>query len=208
MATLLAFTPDQASRVTGLSRRQLHYWDETGFFRPRHTEDWRRFGRMYSFKDVVGLRTIAKLRDRLPLQELRKIGSWLSARYEEPWADLKFFVIAKQVVFEEPSGRRGVAGSSQSVLPIRLAEIERETDEAADQLLVRTGEQFGRVTRNRYVQHNAWILDGTRIPISAILDFHNAGFEPTEILKEYPRLTLGDINAAIEFEQERAAKAG
>ena len=208
MAALLAFTPDQVCRVTSLSRRQLRYWDATDFFRPRYSGDRRRFARMYAFKDVVGLKTIAKLRDRLPLQELRRIGLWLNERYEEPWSELHFFVVGRQVVFEDSSGYRGVAGSLQGALPIRLAEIERETQDAAAGLLQRGAEQVGNIVRNRYVQHNAWVLDGTRIPTRAIWDFHEAGFSTADILCEYPRLTGTDVAAALNFEQQRSEKAG
>jgi hypothetical protein len=34
MAELLAFTADHVARLTGLSNRQLRYWDDTGFFAP------------------------------------------------------------------------------------------------------------------------------------------------------------------------------
>lgn len=209
MTTMLAFTPEQACRVAGLSRRQLSYWDATGFFRPRFVEQTRRrFGKMYSFKDVVGLRTIGKLRDRLPLQELRRIGAWLHQRYDEPWSTLRFFVVGRTVVFEDPTGFRGVAGSDQKVLPISLGEMERESVEASRTLLERTPEQLGRIVRNRYVQHNAWVIDGTRIPTSAIWDFHLDGADVAGIQQEYPRLTRLDIERALEFERGRHEKAG
>jgi uncharacterized protein (DUF433 family) len=209
MTTMLAFTPEQACRVAGLSRRQLSYWDATGFFRPRFVEQTRRrFGKMYSFKDVVGLRTIGTLRDRLPLQELRRIGAWLHERYDEPWSTLRFFIVGRTVVFEDPGGVRGVAGSAQQVLPISLGEMERESEEATRSLLERTPDQLGRIVRNRYVQHNAWVIDGTRIPTSAIWDFHRAGADVAGIQREYPRLTKLDIERALEFERERQAKAG
>ncbi|MGH2633106.1 MAG: DUF433 domain-containing protein [Tepidiformaceae bacterium] len=208
MAALLAFTPDQVCRVTSLSRRQLRYWDATDFFRPRYSGDRRRFARMYAFKDVVGLKTIAKLRDRLPLQELRRIGLWLKERYDEPWSDLRFFVIGRQVLFEDGAGYRGVAGRPQGVLSIHLAEIAEETEQASANLLQRGPDQIGHIVRNRYVQHNAWIVDGTRIPTRAIWDFHDAGFSMADILREYPRLTSADVAAAVTFELKRCAKAG
>ena len=201
MGAILAYTPEQVCRVTGLSRRQLRYWDETGFFRPRYAGEGRRFGRMYSFKDVVGLKTIAKLRDRLPLQELRRIGVWLHERYAEPWTNLQFFVVGRQVVFEDPEGRRGLAGSGQAVLPILLGDVERETEAAAADLLSRRPDQIGHIVRNRYVQHNAWVIDGTRIPTSAVWDFQTAGFSVEQIQREYPRLTVADVLSAIAFEQ-------
>ncbi|MEX0783286.1 MAG: DUF433 domain-containing protein [Dehalococcoidia bacterium] len=211
MSTLLAFSPDQVCRVTGLSRRQLTYWNDTGFFSPRFADrSRRRFAGMYSFKDVVGLRTLAKLRDRLPLQELRRVGEWLSERYEEPWSSLRFFVVGRRVVFEDAQGLRAEARTGQTVLPVELGAIELEADIEARKLLDRSEEQIGRIVRNRYVQHNAWVLDGTRIPTAAVWDFHDAGYATDEIRREYPRLTQRDIEAAIEFERQSRSepKAG
>jgi DNA-binding transcriptional MerR regulator len=80
--------------LTGLSARQLRYWDETEFFSPALLDEYKRraFGRIYSFRDVVGLRTIAILRNlhRIPLQELRRVGAWLKDNHDEPWSRLRF----------------------------------------------------------------------------------------------------------------------
>ncbi len=208
MTSIIAFTPDQACRVSGLSRRQLTYWDNTGFFHPKFSDESPRFSRMYSFRDVVGLRTIAMLRGRLSLQELRKVGEWLHERYEEPWSELRFSVFGRNVVFDDGSGVQQVAGSGQVVLSILLGDVERAAKLAAEALLDRQPEQLGNIVRSRNVQHNAWVVDGTRIPTSAIFDFFLAGFGAKAIQKEYPRLTTADIQAAIAFEQKRALKAG
>ena len=74
---------------------------------------------------------------------------------------------------------------------------------AASRLRDRRDDQIGTVVRNRYVVHNAWVVGGTRIPTLAIWNFHLAGYRPEDIVREYPRLTLGDVSAAIEFEANR-----
>jgi uncharacterized protein (DUF433 family) len=51
------------------------------------------------------------------------------------------------------------------------------------------------------------VLAGTRIPTQAIWNFYRAGYKMLAILKEYPRLTAKDVQAAIEFEANRARKA-
>ena len=87
MNSLVAFTAEQVSRLTGLSDHQLRYWDSTGFFRPSLADEPKRpYGRVYSFRDVVGLRAIAIIRNKhgIPLQELRKLGAWLEAHYDQP----------------------------------------------------------------------------------------------------------------------------
>ena len=60
MDGLLGFSADQASRLTGLSSRQLRYWDETEFFSPAFREEIERapWWRVYSFRDIVGLRAL------------------------------------------------------------------------------------------------------------------------------------------------------
>jgi uncharacterized protein (DUF433 family) len=213
VSDLAAFTAEHVCRLTGLSARQLGYWDKTEFFSPTLLDDHRRraFGRIYSFRDLVGLRTIAILRNvhRLPLQELRRVGEWLKERHDTPWSSLRFALKGKTAVFIDPAV--GVAvepkGAGQEVLSVALQPIADDMRQAADRLKERTPEQIGHVTRNRYVVHNAWVVAGTRIPTQAVWHFHEAGYSPKDIIAEYPRLTPSDIAAAIEFERDRQSVA-
>ena len=213
MAELLAFTAEHVCRLTGLSARQLRYWDKTAFFSPTLLDQHRAwaFGRIYAFRDVVGLRTIAILRNKheVPLQELRKVGEWLHRHYETPWASLAFALKGSTVVFFEP--KSGIAmeprGQGQTVLPIALEPIANEMREAAAKLRDRSKEQMGQIVRNRFVVHNAWVIAGTRIPTQAIWNFHQAGYDANAIITEYPRLTTKDVHAAIEFEADQRKAA-
>ena len=56
-----AFSADQVVKLTGLTIRQLAYWDDLGFFSPQYAADDRRspYSRIYSFKDVVGCARLA-----------------------------------------------------------------------------------------------------------------------------------------------------
>src|SRR5689334_7967186 len=90
----LAFSPDQVKAVSGLSTRQLRYWKDTGCFVPEYASR-RGPAQIYSFRDVVGLYTVARLRKeyRFSLQELRPIGEYLHSHSSSPWASLGFYVI-------------------------------------------------------------------------------------------------------------------
>lgn len=205
---------EHASRVSGVSERRIAYWDKTGVLSPSLSPDVRTRGpysRIYSFRDLVGLRTLGHLRDRyrFPLQTLRLIGKWLSERYAEPWSSLRFYVVGTgpkaDILFRDPESdavlsarRRG-----QAVIAFELEPIARQTEEEANKLTHRTENQAGIITRNRYVLSNTPVLAGTRIPTSAVWDFHTAGFGPSAIIHEYPRLTQLDVQRAIDFERER-----
>ncbi len=212
MSELLAFSADHVCRITGLSRRQLSYWDRTGFFVPQYVDKDRRrpFGRIYSFRDVVGLRAIAMLRNthQVSLQELRRVGAWLAEHTGIPWSGLTLYVAGRQVFFDDPETgtRLGSRPLGQPVLPIAMQRIADETRTAADRLRERSPDEFGKVTRHRYVVHNAPVLAGTRIPTSAVWNFHKAGYDVTAIIREYPRLTADDVRAAIKYEKKRQHK--
>lgn len=206
MAELLAFTAEHVCCLTGLSTRQLRYWDETDFFSPTLVHGVRRaYSRIYTFRDVVGLRTIATLRDRVPLQELRRVGEWLHAHYETPWSSLRFALNGRKVAFIDPATGVGVEAQDgkQTVLAIALEPIANEMQKAAARLRERGTRQLGQIVRNRYIVHNAWTLAGTRVTTEAIWNFHKAGYKPNQIIEEYPRLTKKDIREAIRFEAKR-----
>jgi len=209
MSEILAFTADNVCRLTGLSAHQLSYWDATDFFSPELLDDYRRraFGRIYSFRDVVGLRTIAVLRNkhRIPLQELRRVGEWLLSHHSTPWSSLRFALSNRKVVFRDPVTEKFVeaTGDGQSIIEIDLEPIANDMRSAATRLRERRDDQIGTVVRNRFVVHNAWVVGGTRIPTVAIWNFHEAGYDANDIIREYPRLTLSDVKAAIEFEADR-----
>jgi uncharacterized protein (DUF433 family) len=207
----LAFTAENVRRLTGLSKRQLAYWDETDFFSPEliNGQGGRVFGRIYSFRDVVGLRTIGVLRKvhRVPLQELRRVGEWLKAHHESPWSRLRFGLSGRRVVFLDPrTGKFTEArGGGQRVIEIELQVIASDMQRQAAGLRERDSAQIGTVVRNRYVVHNAWVMSGTRVPTEAIWNYHRAGYDVDAIIREYPRLTPADVVAAIKFEADRRA---
>lgn len=206
---LVALTSDQVLRLTGLSEHQLRYWDKTGFFSPSYEGAQRRrvYGRIYLYRDVVGLRAIAILRNRhhVPLQELRKVGAWLKEHYRDPWSSLRFSVSGRHVYFADPSSgvRLKPGDARQAVLPIEMTAVEDELRPRALRLRERAPEQIGQITRHRAVQSNAWVLAGTRVPTAAVWSFHRAGYDLERILEAYPTLRPLDVQRAIEFEEQR-----
>ena len=197
-----AFTADQVCHLTGLSRAQLSHWDRTQFFVPRYvdTEGGRPYGRVYSFRDVVGLRTLAILRNEhdVSLQQLRKVGAQLAQMEEAPWASLRFYLAGRDVVFENPSTGKLEAArpGAQTVLQLDLEPIARAVQERVNEYRRRAPKQLGHVTRHRHVVQNTPVMDGTRIPAAAIRSLSAAGLDADAILREYPRLTPEDVRAA------------
>ena len=206
----MLFSVEQVSGLTGLKKGRLAYWHTTDFFKAEHSEESRQaFGRVYSFLDLVALRTIAALvnRHNIYLGELRKVAANLSDARGD-WAGCKFLVGGRQV-FWIPRGAseddiRSAHPPGQMVMQVAMDEVMRDTHAAVDAAKRRTTEEVGQIVRHRSVAENAFVLAGTRIPTRAVWLFHSDGYDHARIRREYPRLTDADIDAAIEFERRRA----
>jgi uncharacterized protein (DUF433 family)/DNA-binding transcriptional MerR regulator len=208
---ILAFSTYQVGQLTGLSLRQLSYWDSTGFFSPEYAPGYQAsaFTRVYSFRDVVGLYTIALLRKRhhFPLQQLRRVGEYLHRYHDTPWASLVLYVAGREILFRDPDRPRehyiSAAQPGQRVIPVEMREVAREVGTITERLRLRPRSSLGRVARSRHVVHNAPVLAGTRIPTAAIWNLHVDGYEQAAILQEYPHLSRADVSSALAFERRR-----
>jgi uncharacterized protein (DUF433 family) len=213
MTVLLAFTLEHAARVTQLSERRIRYWNQTDVVKPSLANEATggAYGRIYSFQDLVALRTVAQLRDKfgVSLQKLREVGCRLHQHADRPWSELRFYASGKHLFFQDPQSKLLVSALSPGQMPLLqtldLLAVARETAERANRLVERQESDIGRVATNRYVASNRPVIAGTRIPTEAIWDFHEDGYGIKEIIAEYPRLTSKDIKAAIEFELDRRA---
>lgn len=198
-----AFSADQVHRLTGLSVHQLRDWDTSGFFAPSFAAEKRRtpYSRIYSFDDVVGLRTLKILRSehRIPLPQLRKVAKKLMEYAGKPWSELTLYVLNGEVHYLNPQTLKvegAVTGQYASLVPI--SNVVEEMREKANRLRRRADEQKGKIERHRFVVHNQPIVAGTRIPISAIRNFADAGYTHEQIRRQYPSLSTADIQAALE----------
>lgn len=204
-AVVRAFGVAHVERLTGLSRRQLEAWDRRGFFTPSYgTEDRRQpYSRIYSFIDVVGLKAIAVLMKqyRVPLRQLIRVAEELSKRGYENWADVRLHVVNRQVHFQHPGTEtvEGLFDEQYAMLPV--IDVIRQVGEDVDMLRQRKTDEFGRIERHRHLLHNAAIFAGTRIPVSTVQEFDDAGYSDDEILAEYPSLTIQDIRAARNYKK-------
>jgi uncharacterized protein (DUF433 family) len=209
MAVVQAFSEEHAARLTGLSVNQLRHWDRSGFFVPSFADANRNaaFSRIYSFLDIAALRVLAELRKReVSLQHLRKVSEKLSHLGDEKWTKTTLYVVKKRVVFIEPDTMKPrEVLSGQYTFELHLIDVTRDVRKDIESLHRRDESKIGRVERNRWVAHNAFVIAGTRIPVRAIKNFHEAGYDVEQIMREYPDLTEADIKAAIAHTGEEAA---
>jgi uncharacterized protein (DUF433 family) len=208
---IAAFGEKHVARLTGLTLGQLRSWDRVGFFQPRYAYEHRSapYSRVYSFQDVVGLRTIAVLmKDHgVSLQKLRKVAEELTKRGYRHWADVKLYVVKAQVHFRPPKSNEveGVWDGQLAMVPI--IDVISDVEARVQKLKKRDVAQVGHVERSKYVVRNSAVIAGTRIPTATIRRFKQAGYTAEQIIKQYPTLTLEDVHAALVHEEGLARSA-
>lgn len=200
-----AFSEEHAERLSGVSLAQLRRWDRLGFFKPSFAAEDRHlpYSRVYSFKDLVALRVLNELRNNhgVSLQHLRRVAETLGHLKDDLWSTTTLSVLNKRVVFNEPETskpREVVSGQYVADIPLRV--VISSTRRAVGEMNRRTDEEIGLIVRAKFNNRNAAVFAGTRIPVSAIRHFAEAGYSTAKIVKEYPDLTVADIEAALAYQ--------
>lgn len=200
-----AFGEDEASRLSGLTVGQLRLWDRSGFLKPSFASESRHLphNRIYSFRDIVSLRVLGQLRNKLqvPMQHLRKVSERLAEFGDEKWTATTLYVLGKRVVFTDPrTNKRMEVVSRQQVLDIPLRVVISDTKRAIEEMNCRAPEERGHVVQAKFVQQNEPVFEGTRIPVVAIRRYLEAGYGADEIVKEFPLLTPEDVEVARHYD--------
>jgi uncharacterized protein (DUF433 family) len=205
-----AFSEEDAARLTGLSIGQLQLWDRSGFLKPSYAPENRRlpYSRMYSFRDIVSLRVLGQLRNtyKVPMQHLRKVSHTLAHLGDAKWTATTLYVLGKRVVFTDPrTNERKEVVSGQRVLDIPLRVAISDTRKAIQELNARGSKQLGKIVQAKFIMQNEPVFERTRISVAAVKRYLAAGFSPAAIIKEFPSLTVEDIDAAQKFVNRASA---
>lgn len=203
---VMAFTVEQAAKLSGLSRSQLTSWDRSDFFQPSYSDDNRRlsYSRIYTFRDIACLRVLHVLRNesRVSLNELRNVKEKLSHLGDDLWAKTTLYVLNRKVVFDNPETQnKEEIVSGQGIVNIPLKVVTGQLKKEVEELKQRDETSIGLIDTERGVSRSRPTISGTRISVDTIKSFFEAGYTPKKIQKEYPSLTLKDIEAALNFEE-------
>ncbi len=199
---MMAFTVDQASRLSGLSRNQLSSWDRSGFFNPSYSDENKRlsYSRIYTFRDIACLRILHVLRNesRVKLGDLREVKDKLSHLGNDSWLKTTLYVLNRKVIFDSPDGKgKEEILTGQGIVNIPLRVVTGQLERKVKEMKKRNPKSIGEID---YSRKDRPTISGTRVTVAAIQSFHGAGYSVEQILQEYPSLSIKDIQAAIAFE--------
>lgn len=126
-----------ASRIVGVSLRQLQYWDEQDFIRPSiKLAEGRGTKRLYSFHDLICLRVMKDLAHHgLSLQKIRRCLRPLkehSSQTEHPAESLKYLTDGEELFIITDDRQKILAAIERRfVVSLGIGNLVRELDSQA-----------------------------------------------------------------------------
>ena len=148
-----AYDSKSASRIVGVSLRQLQYWDERDFIRPSvKLAEGRGTKRLYSFHDLICLKVVKDLAYHgFNLRKIRRCLKPLkdhSVHAERPTASLKYLTDGEEL-FVITNDRREIldAMERQFVVSLGIGSLVRELDGRVKRAAVELARKPGRGVR-------------------------------------------------------------
>jgi len=140
----LGFSSRQVCKITGLSARQLRYWQQTGLLSPAETTQGGHA--RYSFTDLIALKSARRLLDAgVSLQRIRKCLHSLTRflpQSETPLRELSLVVTGDVVLVLHAAGAFDAISGQEWELPVADILQEIEALQATDTTQPRQWELF------------------------------------------------------------------
>lgn len=135
------FNIKTVAKITGASIRQLGYWDKIGLIKPSIAQaEGRGTRRLYSFVDIVQVKTAKALRDQgISLQKIRRCIAFLrkhAPEIEHPLAELKLLTDGK-TIFKLTADKNVIMdtlATGQLVMSIAIGKLAKETQAQVEEL--------------------------------------------------------------------------
>lgn len=172
----MAYNVDTVIELTGLTARQIRYWDTTGLVSPSlQRAKGRGSKRLYSFEDLVELRTVARLLTAgISLQRVRNVVAYIVRVRDvaRPLASLRFLVDGNDVFVSSDDTLRweNALRSGQILLIVPVDEIWRATEVDVRGIgesttgKVKVGNKEFNVTYEPDLEDGGWVVECTDIP--------------------------------------------
>jgi DNA-binding transcriptional MerR regulator len=123
----MSFTRQEVIAMTGIKAGKLSYLDSTGLVIPEKRGNPKRPVVIYSVEQVIQLKIIQRLREKLSLQEIRKALNFLKSKnYQPSLFECNLVLIGDELFLVEDKGEFGeqvLRASGQNMGQIIVQEI-------------------------------------------------------------------------------------
>ncbi|WP_158548510.1 DUF433 domain-containing protein [Blastococcus sp. TF02A-26] len=201
-ASVFMATREKAAALAGVAPSRLDYWANTGLLEPSVNDRLTpgRVIRLYSFTELLAVLIVAEMRGRgVSLQHIRTVVDRVRARgVENPLTEVRYAIVGRSLYLQDEQGEwEDGHHPGQGVIPevLDLRPLQAKISDASR----RPKSAFGQIERRRGALGSQPVLSGTRIPVTTVRRYLDAGYSAAEVIEEFPLLELADVEAARAF---------
>jgi uncharacterized protein (DUF433 family) len=210
----MAFPVHLASALSGASVNQLAYWRKrTASSEPLLVPSAEKSGRfLYSWADVVALRTIVYLRQEKSLPRIRKAVGELARLEEAQWGHLSEYQLvrtAATIVVQTPKGQlmdlEKVPGTMLD--KVLMADVLGPFATSAGRAVPDLSHPKPNLSIDPGVLGGYPVIAGTRVPYDIVAGLAQEGYSGADIVELYPSVAIAAVEDAAAFAGDVAAAA-
>lgn len=198
----MAFPVDLASTLTGATVNTLRRWSRHGLIQPEISA---KRPMLYSFRDLVALRSVCYLRSEVSLQMIRKAIAHLPEQeFTEHLSEYKFATDGVTVVVWTDDGFVDLVKNPGQFHFVTLAEIYRPFRNQAKKEVVDFERPRKRIEVTPGRLGGFPTIAGTRVPYDTIAQLQRGpnALKPEDVKRFYPGVSKAAAVDAADFAQE------
>lgn len=197
----MSFPDKLTATLTGTTTRQLYSWRSKGVLIP---EVQASNPALYSFRDLVAVRTVAFLRSQVSFQKVRKAFDNLrQLDYLDHPSTYRFGTDGKTIAIEDRNGSVvDLVDQKGQLVMFTLEEIFREFTNFAGSTVVDFERPLPRLEVNPHRMGGWPTIAGTRVPYDAVSDLLADGYySPADVEHFFPSIVQEDAEDALQFSE-------
>jgi uncharacterized protein (DUF433 family)/DNA-binding transcriptional MerR regulator len=185
--------------MTGVTKNQLARWRrDPVILAPEHGTRPRA---LYSFRDLVALRTFARLRSEVSLQRVRKALATLDMlELTEHPSKYQLVVHGESIALVEKDAAIDLVVAPTTTVMVEMVDVFKEFMNRSDVTVVDFKHPKPRLEVN-LSRLGGWpTIRGTRVPYDAVVNLVADGdVTPQEVAEYYPSVSPSDVADAVAF---------
>ncbi|MGI5180536.1 DUF433 domain-containing protein [Dactylosporangium sp. CA-152071] len=194
----MAYEPKVAAALSGVTTGRLAYWRTTRVLTPEVSSNK---PILYSFRDLVALRTFAYLREKRSLQSIRRALRTLAEMGE--FGHLSSYRLEQQgkrsiVLVKDDSGVDLVERPGQTLTVVKLGDVLRSFP-LGDIEVPELAHPRRNLSVDPAVRGGHPVVAGTRVPYELVAGLVRDGVPPDEIAQFYPTVDAAAARDAVDF---------
>lgn len=198
----MAYSTQMAAALSGATTGQIKGWrQDRGRGPVLVPEIQSRPKALYSFRDVLALRSFARLREKFSLQDIRKAMNNLAAMGE--LAHPSSYTLIEDgktiVLYGDDTHSTDLLRKPGQRVIATLADIMEPFAPRPGVIIPHLLRPRAHVTVDPETQSGQPVITGTRVPYDAVTELLNDGVPADEIADYYPGVTAEAVQDAVDF---------